>query len=112
MRPCCLCLAVSSRTSEEKELDPEEKPEEKQPPYHVLARNLLYPGSHTIRFPVPDEKVPWEVGAQAVGLEEDGKWEREQSHCCSKRERSITFGSCCSPQPWDEWLLGDTASAQ
>uniref|UniRef100_A0A663LU42 Transient receptor potential cation channel subfamily M member 2 n=1 Tax=Athene cunicularia TaxID=194338 RepID=A0A663LU42_ATHCN len=32
-----------------------------QPPYHVLARNLLYPGSHTLRFPVPDEKVPWEV---------------------------------------------------
>ncbi|XP_040534987.1 transient receptor potential cation channel subfamily M member 2 isoform X1 [Gallus gallus] len=55
---------VSSRTSEEKELDPEEKPEEKQPPYHVLARNLLYPGSHTIRFPVPDEKVPWEVDFQ------------------------------------------------
>ncbi|OXB58661.1 hypothetical protein ASZ78_003628 [Callipepla squamata] len=52
---------VSSRTSEVKELDLEEKPEEKQPPYHVLARNLLYPGSHTIRFPVPDEKVPWEV---------------------------------------------------
>uniref|UniRef100_A0A8C8BI59 Transient receptor potential cation channel subfamily M member 2 n=1 Tax=Otus sunia TaxID=257818 RepID=A0A8C8BI59_9STRI len=37
------------------------KPEEIQPPYHVLARSLLYPGSHTLRFPVPDEKVPWEV---------------------------------------------------
>lgn len=48
-----------------KELDLEEKPEEKQPPYHVLSRNLIYPGSHTIRFPVPDEKVPWEVRALA-----------------------------------------------
>uniref|UniRef100_A0A8B9VTT1 Transient receptor potential cation channel subfamily M member 2 n=1 Tax=Anas zonorhyncha TaxID=75864 RepID=A0A8B9VTT1_9AVES len=57
-------LAASSRTSEVKELDLEEKPEEKQPPYHVLSRNLIYPGSHTIRFPVPDEKVPWEVDFQ------------------------------------------------
>lgn len=48
-----------------KELDLEEKPEEKQPPYHVLSRNLIYPGSHIIRFPVPDEKVPWEVRALA-----------------------------------------------
>uniref|UniRef100_A0A8B9TIK5 Transient receptor potential cation channel subfamily M member 2 n=1 Tax=Anas platyrhynchos TaxID=8839 RepID=A0A8B9TIK5_ANAPL len=56
---------ASSRTSEVKELDLEEKPEEKQPPYHVLSRNLIYPGSHTIRFPVPDEKVPWEVRALA-----------------------------------------------
>ncbi|XP_048811178.1 transient receptor potential cation channel subfamily M member 2 isoform X1 [Lagopus muta] len=55
---------VSSRTSEEKEFDPEEKPGEKQPTHHVLARNLLYPGSHTTRFPVPDEKVPWEVDFQ------------------------------------------------
>uniref|UniRef100_A0A8D0F033 Transient receptor potential cation channel subfamily M member 2 n=1 Tax=Strix occidentalis caurina TaxID=311401 RepID=A0A8D0F033_STROC len=44
-----------------KEVDLEGKPEETQPPYHVLARSLLYPGSHTLRFPVPDEKVPWEV---------------------------------------------------
>uniref|UniRef100_A0A670ZX03 Transient receptor potential cation channel subfamily M member 2 n=1 Tax=Pseudonaja textilis TaxID=8673 RepID=A0A670ZX03_PSETE len=27
---------------------------------HVSSRNLLYPKSTTIRFPVPDEKVPWE----------------------------------------------------
>ncbi|XP_076197969.1 transient receptor potential cation channel subfamily M member 2 isoform X2 [Aptenodytes patagonicus] len=51
----------SSKASEMKEVDLEGKPEESQPPYHVLARNLLYPGSHTLRFPVPDEKVPWEV---------------------------------------------------
>ncbi|XP_075363846.1 transient receptor potential cation channel subfamily M member 2 isoform X4 [Mycteria americana] len=51
----------SSKASEMKEVDLEGKPEESQPLYHVLARNLLYPGSHTPRFPVPDEKVPWEV---------------------------------------------------
>ncbi|XP_014725883.1 PREDICTED: transient receptor potential cation channel subfamily M member 2 isoform X4 [Sturnus vulgaris] len=44
-----------------KEMDLQGKHEESQPPHHVLARNLLYPGSHTLRFPVPDEKVPWEV---------------------------------------------------
>ncbi|XP_029457602.1 transient receptor potential cation channel subfamily M member 2-like [Rhinatrema bivittatum] len=30
-------------------------------PYHVNARNLQYPDSSIIRFPVPDEKVPWMV---------------------------------------------------
>ncbi|XP_053929922.1 transient receptor potential cation channel subfamily M member 2 isoform X3 [Cuculus canorus] len=51
----------SSKALEMKDVDPEGKPEESQPACHVLARNLLYPGSHTFRFPVPDEKVPWEV---------------------------------------------------
>ncbi|KAM6258365.1 transient receptor potential cation channel subfamily M member 2 isoform 1-T2 [Porphyrio hochstetteri] len=51
----------SSKASEMKDIGLERKPEESHPPYHVLARNLLYPGSHTLRFPVPDEKVPWEV---------------------------------------------------
>nr|XP_021142078.1 transient receptor potential cation channel subfamily M member 2 isoform X3 [Columba livia] len=54
-------LMGSSKTSEMKEVQLEGKAEESQPPHHVLARNLLYPGSHTLRFPVPDEKVPWEV---------------------------------------------------
>ncbi|NXU57450.1 TRPM2 protein, partial [Turnix velox] len=35
--------------------------EERETPYHVLARSLRYPGSHILRFPVPHEKVPWEV---------------------------------------------------
>lgn len=63
----CVCLAGSSKASEMKEVDLEGKPEESQQSYHVLARNLLYPGSHTRRFPVPDEKVPWEVGAVTLG---------------------------------------------
>uniref|UniRef100_A0A8C0X556 Transient receptor potential cation channel subfamily M member 2 n=1 Tax=Castor canadensis TaxID=51338 RepID=A0A8C0X556_CASCN len=29
--------------------------------YHVNARHLLYPTSPVTRFPVPNEKVPWEV---------------------------------------------------
>lgn len=62
-----VCLAGSSKASEMKEVDLEGKAKESQPPYHVLARNLLYPGSHTHRFPVPDEKVPWEVGAVTLG---------------------------------------------
>ncbi|XP_053568855.1 transient receptor potential cation channel subfamily M member 2 [Bombina bombina] len=28
---------------------------------HINARNIRYPDSNVIRFPVPDEKVPWEV---------------------------------------------------
>uniref|UniRef100_A0A8C5JTP5 Transient receptor potential cation channel subfamily M member 2 n=1 Tax=Junco hyemalis TaxID=40217 RepID=A0A8C5JTP5_JUNHY len=53
--------ASSSTALGTKELALEGRPEERQPPCHVLARNLLYPGSHILRFPVPDEKVPWEV---------------------------------------------------
>lgn len=35
---------------------------------HVNARHLIYPNSPVLRFPVPDEKVPWEVSAvQAEG---------------------------------------------
>uniref|UniRef100_A0A8D2JFM9 Transient receptor potential cation channel subfamily M member 2 n=1 Tax=Varanus komodoensis TaxID=61221 RepID=A0A8D2JFM9_VARKO len=29
--------------------------------YLLIARNLLYPNSTAVRFPVPDEKVPWEI---------------------------------------------------
>uniref|UniRef100_A0AAV2J9I3 Ion transport domain-containing protein n=1 Tax=Knipowitschia caucasica TaxID=637954 RepID=A0AAV2J9I3_KNICA len=29
--------------------------------FHVMARELQYPGSRVTRFPVPEEKVPWEV---------------------------------------------------
>uniref|UniRef100_A0A7M4EAT9 Transient receptor potential cation channel subfamily M member 2 n=1 Tax=Crocodylus porosus TaxID=8502 RepID=A0A7M4EAT9_CROPO len=49
---------------EVKDYDSEEKPQETKSLYHVNARNFLYPSSYTIRFPVPDEKVPWEVEFQ------------------------------------------------
>ncbi|XP_073330411.1 transient receptor potential cation channel subfamily M member 2 isoform X2 [Pagrus major] len=35
---------------------------EKEDGFHVNARQFHYPGSKVTRFPVPDEKVPWEVG--------------------------------------------------
>ncbi|EMP42661.1 Transient receptor potential cation channel subfamily M member 2 [Chelonia mydas] len=55
---------LPSKAPELKEYGLEEKPEETTALYHVSARNLLYPSSSTVRFPVPDEKVPWEVEFQ------------------------------------------------
>ncbi|XP_027006707.2 transient receptor potential cation channel subfamily M member 2 [Tachysurus fulvidraco] len=44
--------------------DPSEstEPEEEwEKTHHIYARQLYYPGSTVKRFPVPEEKVPWEV---------------------------------------------------
>ncbi|KAB5577294.1 hypothetical protein PHYPO_G00208240 [Pangasianodon hypophthalmus] len=44
--------------------DPSESTEQKtewEKTHHVYARQLYYPGSTVKRFPVPEEKVPWEV---------------------------------------------------
>lgn len=68
----CACLPVPSKAPELKEYGLEEKPEETTALYHVSARNLLYPSSSTVRFPVPDEKVPWEVGERHC--REQGLW--------------------------------------
>ncbi|XP_039611039.1 transient receptor potential cation channel subfamily M member 2-like [Polypterus senegalus] len=58
--------AVSCEKKKEEEqketLDKEEVPERH---HHVNARQLLYPGSSVKRFPVPDERVPWEVDFSA-----------------------------------------------
>ncbi|CAJ1079221.1 transient receptor potential cation channel subfamily M member 2 isoform X1 [Xyrichtys novacula] len=35
---------------------------EKEDRFHVNARQFYYPNSKITRFPVPEEKVPWEVG--------------------------------------------------
>ncbi|XP_039101414.1 transient receptor potential cation channel subfamily M member 2 isoform X1 [Hyaena hyaena] len=43
------------------ELDGRQKEEGVGDPHHVSARHLLYPSSHVTRFPVPNEKVPWET---------------------------------------------------
>lgn len=44
-------------------------------PYHMNARHLLYPNSSVTRFPVPDEKVPWEVsGVRSGGEGLDWAW--------------------------------------
>ncbi|KAM4626692.1 transient receptor potential cation channel subfamily M member 2 [Discoglossus pictus] len=38
-----------------------DKDESSRTQLHVNARNIHYPDTTVIRFPVPDEKVPWEV---------------------------------------------------
>uniref|UniRef100_A0A8C5LER0 Transient receptor potential cation channel subfamily M member 2 n=1 Tax=Jaculus jaculus TaxID=51337 RepID=A0A8C5LER0_JACJA len=43
------------------ELGVKRKAEELGDQYHVNARHLLYPNTLVTRFPVPNEKVPWEV---------------------------------------------------
>uniref|UniRef100_A0A8C6UEA6 Transient receptor potential cation channel, subfamily M, member 2 n=1 Tax=Neogobius melanostomus TaxID=47308 RepID=A0A8C6UEA6_9GOBI len=41
--------------------DSSTNPAEKDEFFHVKARQLHYPDSRVTRFPVPEEKVPWEV---------------------------------------------------
>ncbi|XP_057553816.1 transient receptor potential cation channel subfamily M member 2 isoform X2 [Hippopotamus amphibius kiboko] len=43
------------------ELDGGPKTEDPGDAYHVNARHLLYPSCPVLRFPVPNEKVPWEM---------------------------------------------------
>ncbi|KAB0359104.1 hypothetical protein FD754_003260 [Muntiacus muntjak] len=43
------------------ELDSRSKAEDPGDAYHVNARHLLYPSCSVLRFPVPNEKVPWET---------------------------------------------------
>lgn len=55
-------VLVLNRAPELKEHHPDEVPKSFQALYHKSSRNLLYPSGTATRFPVPDEKVPWEVG--------------------------------------------------
>nr|XP_019601291.1 PREDICTED: transient receptor potential cation channel subfamily M member 2 isoform X2 [Rhinolophus sinicus] len=43
------------------ELDGRQEAEDLSQAPHVNARHLFYPNSPVLRFPVPDEKVPWET---------------------------------------------------
>ncbi|KAM9254380.1 transient receptor potential cation channel subfamily M member 2 isoform 1-T1 [Dugong dugon] len=51
------------KAPEEQDLVPgsRQKVEDGDDLYHVNARHLLYPSCPVTRFPVPDEKVPWET---------------------------------------------------
>ncbi|VFV24181.1 transient receptor potential cation [Lynx pardinus] len=51
------------KASEGQDLEPDGRQEEEDvgDTHHVNARHLLYPNSHVTRFPVPNEKVPWET---------------------------------------------------
>ncbi|PNJ11386.1 TRPM2 isoform 3 [Pongo abelii] len=55
-------LASQKATEEpDAELGGRKKTEELGDSYHVNARHLLYPNCPVTRFPVPNEKVPWET---------------------------------------------------
>ncbi|XP_073087352.1 transient receptor potential cation channel subfamily M member 2 isoform X5 [Manis javanica] len=42
-------------------LDSRQKAKDPGDPHHVHSRHLLYPNAPVTRFPVPNEKVPWET---------------------------------------------------
>ncbi|XP_012516997.1 PREDICTED: transient receptor potential cation channel subfamily M member 2 [Propithecus coquereli] len=54
---------ASQKAAEEQDVEPgsRKKVEEPGDGYHVDARHLLYPSRRVTRFPVPNEKVPWET---------------------------------------------------
>ncbi|XP_023571875.1 transient receptor potential cation channel subfamily M member 2 isoform X3 [Octodon degus] len=54
-------LAPKAPDEPDAELAVKRKEEEPGDGYHVNARHLLYPSSPVTRFPVPNEKVPWEM---------------------------------------------------
>ncbi|XP_037686515.1 transient receptor potential cation channel subfamily M member 2 isoform X3 [Choloepus didactylus] len=57
---------ASRRASEElsQEVGRRRKAGDPEDAHHVNARHLLYPDAPVTRFPVPDEKVPWETEFQ------------------------------------------------
>lgn len=57
--PCHVTSADRSTESDGDEHETDGEPERRQ--YHFHARSSLYPGTAKKRFPVPEEKVPWEV---------------------------------------------------
>ncbi|EGV98052.1 Transient receptor potential cation channel subfamily M member 2 [Cricetulus griseus] len=54
---------ASQRAFDEPDAEPSSKRKVEEPGdgYHVNARHLLYPDALIMRFPVPNEKVPWEA---------------------------------------------------
>ncbi|XP_041118797.1 transient receptor potential cation channel subfamily M member 2 [Polyodon spathula] len=54
-------ISSNSKSIDAADMNSTEESEDGKPQYHLNARQLLYPASSVKRFPVPDEKVPWEV---------------------------------------------------
>ncbi|KAJ1121117.1 hypothetical protein NDU88_009245 [Pleurodeles waltl] len=54
-------VMVNLRSIEAEEPTSGNKPEHPKSEHHVNSCQLMYPGSDVIRFPVPDELVPWQV---------------------------------------------------
>ncbi|XP_042350815.1 transient receptor potential cation channel subfamily M member 2 [Plectropomus leopardus] len=52
----------SALVTTDESLDALRNTSEKEDGFHVKARQFHYPDSKLTRFPVPEEKVPWEVG--------------------------------------------------
>ncbi|XP_063135123.1 transient receptor potential cation channel subfamily M member 2 isoform X11 [Rattus norvegicus] len=58
---CGFSAAQRAFDEPDAELSIRKKGEEGGDGYHVSARHLLYPDARIMRFPVPNEKVPWEA---------------------------------------------------
>lgn len=58
---CCFFVVLPAAPTATEEIS-DRNASEKEDGYHVNARQLQYPNSKVERFPVPEEKVPWEVG--------------------------------------------------
>ncbi|XP_028971789.2 transient receptor potential cation channel subfamily M member 2 isoform X3 [Esox lucius] len=74
-------LASPGKHCKDESADPKTKEVEKKS-YHVNARRLVYPGSNITRFPVPEEKVPWEVEFSLYSppvLNEDGQVQSDRN---------------------------------
>lgn len=57
---------------------------EKEDRFHVNARQFHYPNSKVTRFPVPEEKVPWEVFHINFHRKITSCWSSEH-HCIKKK---------------------------
>ncbi|MGH0130904.1 UNVERIFIED_CONTAM: hypothetical protein FKN15_059625 [Acipenser sinensis] len=73
-------LLPNSKSIDTADMNSTEESDDGSPQYHFNARQLLYPASSVKRFPVPDEKVPWEFATcifrnpvGRTGLEGKGK---------------------------------------
>lgn len=54
--PACILKSTESDPTVSSEQEPEQ-----EETHHFYARQHHYPGTTVKRFPVPEEKVPWEV---------------------------------------------------
>lgn len=54
-------MFLAALTTADKSPDRYTSAAERDERLHVNARQFQYPGSKIKRFPVPEEKVPWEV---------------------------------------------------
>lgn len=104
-----MAVPAPQKTSEgqDHELDGKQKAEDVGDTHHVNARHLLYPNSHVTRFPVPNEKVPWEVSA-SLGRRCPGSGAAVLPRAL-RHSRAPGALACCSP-PGTCWTQVETES--